>query len=291
MTGWIMATATTAVLGIGAVVGPQAVGRTLQWVQDGEREKVLQAFEVEDSLEQAVKVFAGGGTRIGVSVRDLTDEDLKTTKGASSGVVIEQVEADSAAQTAGFKTGDIVVDFDGERIRSARQLSRLVQETVPDRQVQATVVRDGQRVTLNVRPRAGGAYRFDKWDAFPKVSPPVMKRFEVLEELVGGTPRLGITTDELSSQLAEYFGTKEGVLVTSVTDSSVASKAGLKAGDVITSLNGGAVTSPADLRRRAQRLEPGDELTLTVVRDKKTLTLKGKLEPPAPRRSTVRTIL
>ncbi len=74
--------------------------------------------------------------------------------------------------------------------------------------------------------------------------------------------QLGISVDELSPQLSEYFGTKEGVLVTTVRDNSNASKAGVKAGDVITSLNGGPVTTAADLRRRAQRLEGGDEFTL-----------------------------
>jgi S1-C subfamily serine protease len=107
---------------------------------------------------------------------------------------------------------------------------------------------------------------------------------------VGGS-QLGITVDTLSPQLAEYFGTKEGVLVTSVNDNSAANKAGLKAGDVITSLNGGSVNAPADLRRRAQRLEGGDEFTLSVVRDRKPLSLKGKVEAPQPRRLMNRTIL
>ena len=66
------------------------------------------------------------------------------------------------------------------------------------------------------------------------------------ESFVGGSGQLGISVDELSPQLSEYFGTKEGVLVTTVRDNSNASRAGVKAGDVITSLNGGTV----DDRRR-----------------------------------------
>ena len=71
------------------------------------------------------------------------------------------------------------------------------------------------------------------------------------DELVGrSTNRLGISVSTLSPQLAEYFGTKEGVLVSSVTDDSAAAKAGLKAGDVITSFNGTVVNDPSDVRRR-----------------------------------------
>ena len=108
--------------------------------------------------------------------------------------------------------------------------------------------------------------------------------------LVGRSGRLGISIDSLSPQLAEYFGTKEGVLVSSVTDSSAAAKAGLKAGDVITNFNGSTINDPQDVRRRIQSLNDGDEFTLTVMRDRKPLTLKGKAESPE-RRRTSRTIL
>ena len=99
--------------------------------------------------------------------------------------------------------------------------------------------------------------------------------------------RLGITVDELSEQLAGYFGTKDGVLVTSVNNDSAAAKAGLKAGDVITALDGGTVDSPADLPAQTQRLERATEFTLDIVRDKKPMTLKGKVEAPRARRRTV----
>ena len=114
--------------------------------------------------------------------------------------------------------------------------------------------------------------------------PPRMFEFD---DLLGrSSGRLGITVDDLSSQLAEYFGAKDGVLVTSVTAGSVAAKAGLKAGDVITSVNGSDVMSPANLRRRIGRLTDSEDVTLGIVRDRKPLTLKGKLEPASRRRVT-----
>jgi serine protease Do len=102
---------------------------------------------------------------------------------------------------------------------------------------------------------------------------------------------LGLTAGDLSPQLAEYFGTKEGVLVTSVRDDSAAAKAGLKAGDVVTSVNGTAVDRPADLRREVQRLRSGDEFTLSVMRDRKAITVKGKMEDSGTRRRTFRSIV
>jgi serine protease Do len=299
MTGWIAASAATAMLGA-ATIGPGTnEQRGNAWVIEPPSVEWVQSFELADAwtpeLEQAVRVFSGSTSRIGVTIRDLSDEELKGGKG-TMGVKIDEVETDSPAAKAGFKNGDIVVEFDGERVRSTRQFTRLVQETAPGRSVQAAVQRDGQRVTLNVQPRDGGSVGyFDRLDLLSprKVPAPAVKSVDILPKMFAltGAGRLGIMVDELSTQLAEYFGTKDGVLVTTVNDNSAASKAGVRAGDVITSINGGAVNSAADLRRRAQSLEDGDEFTLNVVRDKKTMTLKGKIDLQSPRRPTGRTIL
>jgi serine protease Do len=334
MTGWIAAATTTAVLGagLGAAMGPVAPPQTWSLVQDGDKaDKADKWSKVKgdkwakdkddkwtkdqddkwfkdfpdvmvdwDEPDQAIQIFKGSGSQIGVSIRDLGDDDLKGAKTVTTGVVIDNVEADSPAQKAGFKVGDVVVEFDGERVRSTRQFIRLVQETPADRQVQAVVVRDGQRSTLSVQPRAGGAFRYmskvgnDNLLAitpkFPPIPPPAFNSDFPAMALIGGTGRLGITVDGLSSQLAEYFGTKDGVLVTTVNADSSASKAGLKAGDVITTFNGESITSAAELRRLSQRLENGTEFTVGVMRDRKPLTLKGKVETRTTR-STGRAIV
>jgi serine protease Do len=295
MTGWIVAGATAAALGV-VGAGTLVSGAHAQApVWTGQAEVRTWAPEAE----QAVRILGGSGSQIGVSIRDLNDDELKGGK-SPTGVVIEEVEADSPAQKAGFKAGDIVVEFDGDRVRSTRQFMRLVQETPAGRPVTAAVTRDGQRVTLNVMPRTGGSFKFfdgssDYSFTMPKIAPPMALDRDAFppsfESLLGASSQLGISVDELSPQLSEYFGTKEGVLVTTVRENSTASRAGVKAGDVITSLNGGTVTTAADLRRRAQRLESGDEFTLAIVRDRKPMALKGKVEPRQPRRSSTRTIV
>jgi serine protease Do len=295
MTGWLIATATTAMLGA-AAMGSAGFEQALRWNQSDEG-LLLKLPE----MEQAVRVFAGSGGQIGVTIRDLGEADLKGKAAGSSGVVIDEVETDSPASKAGFKAGDVVVEFDGERVRSTRQFTRLVLETPQGRSIATVVLRDGQRVTLNVQPREGGYRGFKYFDdvmvakPMPKTPRPPMPpaaSLDVLPKLgmaFGMAGRLGATVEDLTPQLGEYFGVKEGVLVKAVSESSVAAKAGIKAGDVITALDGGAITTAADLRRRAQRLASGDEFTLGIVRDKKTMSVKGKMEETQIRRS--RTIL
>lgn len=284
MSRWTTAGLTVAVLlglGVGAALSPVARG------QDRARARA--------DAGRAFQLIMGGGARIGVSVRDVGDDDVKRAKlQGPGGVVVEDVRSDSPAEKAGLKDGDVVIEFDGERVRSTRQFARLVQETAPDRQVQAIVVRDGQRVTLSIEPASGRGFSYfgdleglEKFRVPP--TPPVppaapappaapFPEFDIERFFGSAGGRLGVTVNELPSQLAEYFGAKDGVLVTSVSADSVAAKSGLKAGDVITAIDDTTVSSAADLRRRTQRLEDGDEFTLSIVRDKKTMTLKGKME-------------
>lgn len=253
--------------------------------------------ELRVQTPRAVEIVNGwGGSQIGVSINDINAADAKA---GQTGVVIEDVTEDSPAEEAGFRKGDVIVEFDGERVRSARQFSRLVQETVPGRTVQAVAMRDGQRTTLTVQPRERGFGNLERLRSLEDVTvmraprPPAMTvrpsipDFEVFTRIPGNT--LGMTVDELSPQLAEYFGTKDGVLVTSVTDDSVAAKAGLRAGDVVTAINGTSVERASELRQSIRRLRGGDTFTLEIVRDKKPMTIKGTIEAPRERRRAFRT--
>jgi serine protease Do/serine protease DegQ len=94
--------------------------------------------------------------------------------------------------------------------------------------------------------------------------------------------RLGVQLGELTPQLAEYFGAKDGgVLVSSINQGSPAEKAGLKAGDVITSVNGDRVRDSDDLIDELRDAE-GREVTIGILRDKKESTVTATLDQ-APR--------
>ena len=102
-------------------------------------------------------------------------------------------------------------------------------------------------------------------------------------EMLSGR-RLGVSTGELTDQLAKYFGVDDGVLVTAVTDGSAAAKAGLKGGDVITSINGHRVTSREDLVRDLRDGTSAD-MAIGIVRDKKEATVKANVPAPSRNRS------
>lgn len=229
-------------------------------------------FAVQPTAAQAQPhvVIQSGVASVGVSIRDVTSDDAAKAKMAQpSGVYVESVREGSPASRGGLQAGDIVIDFDGERVRSASHFTRLVQESVPNRQVAAVVVRGTSKQTLSVVPEASGAASFRLRNFDFNVDPDSLRR---TLPMTGGS--LGVTVSPLSAQLASYFGVKQGVLVTGVTSNSPAATAGVRAGDVITVINGQAVSSAADVTR-ALRGNRNDSIEITVTRDKKALSLKA----------------
>ncbi len=220
----------------------------------------------------------GPGSSIGVTVRDQS--------GDASGVVIESVREGTPATRAGLQKGDVVVDFDGERTRSAQQFTRLVRETAPGRSVKMTIARDGSRRTLDITPEARDSATMQQ---FPRITEDVFRAlprdFDFNFDPQGrwgenffGTPRrLGVSIVPLSDQLATYFGVKEGVLVSEVTSGTPAASAGIQAGDVITAVNGRSVMSSADLVREVREADAGSTIEVRLTRNHKEQSVKVTL--------------
>jgi serine protease Do len=239
----------------------------------------------QDRRDRTMTVLAGRGSGIGVRITDRSE----------GGVVIDDVVTDSPADKAGLKRSDVIVQFDGERVRSARQFARLVQETPSGRTVKVTITREGRQQDVQVTPderRGDVLVSGDIWsgDYFGGSMrdlgrdlgrlgdrlPPFNFNFDFDTPFMSNR-RLGVTTEELTGQLADYFGAKDGVLVTSVAADSAAARAGLKAGDVITSINGSRVGSREDLVR-GLRDATSDDVPIGIVRDKKESSVTVKIE-------------
>ncbi len=232
----------------------------------------------------AMPFMPGPDVQIGVTVRDVTPADLGG-KPVEGGAFVTSVRAGSPAADAGLKVSDVITAFDGERVRGVRELERLVEETPPGRTVDVAVTRNGQRQTLKVTPAAvepfgaGNGFPFNMDLGRLRGLRGELRR---LPELAPAPPRLGVTIQTLTPQLADYFGATSGVLVASVTDGSAASRAGLEVGDVIESAAGQDVQSRADLVRAVR--DAGTSLSLGIVRDKQQRTITVTLEAPAPAR-------
>ena len=247
---------------------------------------------LKSQLNELSAVVATDGTAwLGVTLKDVTAEkahDLKLP--GEYGALVESVDEDSPAAKAGLQKGDVIVEFAGERVRSTAQLRRLIRETPAGRTVSLQVIRDGQARTLSAKLRSRtNEFHFQvpeihipEMNINPNFVEPSFRGFGF--QFDGGRPSLGISGDELTTQLASYFGVKQGkgVLVREVVVGSAAAKAGLKAGDVIVAVDGKSVATVAELRK-ALEIKSGEEkrkLDLTVVRDHREQTVPVELERP-----------
>jgi membrane-associated protease RseP (regulator of RpoE activity) len=92
-------------------------------------------------------------------------------------------------------------------------------------------------------------------------------------------PYLGVRFEMITPELAEAekLEVEEGAILREVTPGSPADKAGLKAGDIVQAVDGEAVNADHTLRDRIMAHQPGDEVTLKILREGETLEVKATL--------------
>lgn len=227
--------------------------------------------------------FAGAAqvSFIGVNLADIDNDRAHALKLRDvHGVEITRVEDNSPAAKAGLKPGDVVLDYNGQRVEGMEQFGRFVRETPAGREVKLSISRDGNQMTV---PVTIGAHAWHSPDISGMQMPP-LKEFQfnmpdikipdmpqVFENM--RTPILGVEAEALTPQLAEFFGVKDGVLVRSVFKDSAAEKAGLKAGDVITKVEQEPVTSASELTGALRSARSKTTFPLQIVRDRREMTV------------------
>ena len=231
--------------------------------------------------------FVDGGGFLGVHGEDITNENMGRYRlNQARGVGITQVVQGSPAEKAGLRKDDVILRLDGENVTSVRKLNRLVSEIAPDHSVRITISRNGaeQELTATIGKRNNSSTARDLLGQEPRVwkwEGPLVNRNDLLENngdfsfMLSNSRRIGVSTMQLTKQLADYFGIANGrgVLVTAVTDDGPAAKAGVKAGDVITAIDGEEIDSPGDISRVINRKKEG-EVSLTVIRNKSQQTIR-----------------
>ncbi|OVE80641.1 hypothetical protein BVY04_05495 [bacterium M21] len=162
---------------------------------------------------------------LGVQLQKLSPE-LAETMGLddAKGALVAQVIEDGAAEAAGFKAGDVIIEFGGKAIDSGRKLQLIVARTAPKTEVKVIILRNGKKKKLTV----------------------VLKERDddqLASSTMGGKGELidGVEVANLTPERRQQFGLPkkvQGVLVTSVAQDGVAGKSNLVAGDVITLFDG-----------------------------------------------------
>jgi serine protease Do len=239
-------------------------------------------------------VYASGRSYLGVDIRDITQDRLGPLKlKEEHGVEITMVDRDAPAGKAGLREHDVILDFNGTVVESEEQLRRLIRETPPGRTVTLGISREGNPMKVTVQlaehSKVIGRSRMIEIPPIPPMPemPDFNNRFDVpgnIYVIRNSSAVLGVQTENLTSQLGDFFGVKngEGVLVRSVEKGSPAEKGGLKAGDVIVRIGDEKLSDRNDFSRLMRKYRTGGKLNLGIVRDKHEQTFSVEL----PQRST-----
>ena len=254
---------------------------------------------------------SGPSSYLGVDIADITADRLGTLKlKEEEGVEVTMVDQDAPAGKAGIKEHDVILSMNGTAVESKTQLQRMIHETPPGRVITLMLSRDGQPLTIKVqlgdrRSEFSSMMPKDKdkdkdeekaWNRdgdfhfeIPPVPPMPNFNFDVPNisvVVVQSSARSGLMVENLTPQLREYFGARngDGVLVRSVEKGGRADKAGLRAGDVITRVGDQPVHDTSDFTHALHSHSAGS-VSVGLIRDKKeqtlTLTLPERKESGA----------
>jgi S1-C subfamily serine protease len=204
-------------------------------------------------MAQLIKYGKVQRGRLGIMVQDLTPDVAKAMKtGSDEGAIVTQVAPDSAAEKAGVRAGDVIVELDGLPVRSASDLRNRVGLMRVGQDVELKLVRDGERKTVRAQ----------------------VSKAEEPESIAGGegggeseaVPQLdGAMFRNIEPGMPE-FGRAEGVLVVQSAHGSPAWRHGLRDGDIVTAVNREKVKSLAEFRAALAKSK-GGIITMNLLRD------------------------
>jgi serine protease Do len=202
------------------------------------------AKEMFEQLKTKGRVTRGW---LGVTVQEVTPEISENLKlSEMRGALVGDVLKGEPAEKAGIKTGDIIMEIDGKKIRDTHELLRIVASLPLSKTVDLKVIRNGKEMILPIKI----GERKDQKE---------------LAQIVQPSDQLGMTVQEITPELSQYFGLSEtgGVVITQVKEESPADDAGLKTQDIILQINKVKISSLKDYRMEISK--SGREETLLIL--------------------------
>jgi len=199
---------------------------------------------------------------LGVTAQPVTRE-LQKALGLKNnlGALVSAVEPGSSAANAGVKSGDVIIKYNGKKIKNLLHLRSLVKGTEINKEVEMTVLRDGRELILNTAIlEAKKIEAKSKNDLFRN---------------------LGLVVKNLNSRLSLKLGydDEKGVIITNVQKGSPASKAGLTKGDLIVEVQHKPVANIDELYQAILKIQNEEDVLMFIKRSGKSskfIVLKPK---------------
>jgi len=204
------------------------------------------AKSVMPQLKERGKVVRGW---LGVSIQEVTQEikeqfGLKTEEGA----LIGEVTKGSPADKGGLKRGDVIINFDGKKVKAMSILPAMVAETPVGKEVEILIIRKGKEKRLTI----------------------TIGELEEDTRVAATTPKIeesfGLSVQELTPEIAESLSLKgeKGVVISGIENGSPASDAGLQRGDLIQEIEHEPVENLSDYKRIMEESSSKKQILIVI---------------------------
>ena len=260
---------------------PPPVPATVRPDSDADLDAQLEA--ARKRLEQAAHEVARLSSQLSGTVIDrvmpyvepghaIIGVQLEPAAGAA-GARVREVSPGGPAADAGIHVGDLIVAVNGTELKDnepARQVVRIMRDVKPDAKVSVRVSRDGKTRDFTVTARPGPTV-LATVQGLPDLA---FGPFPELQGFMFHGPLMDMELATLTPHLGSYFGTKKGVLVVRAPADGALK---LEDGDVILAIDGRQPASGSHATRILSSYQPGEKLTLRIIRQHKTLEVDATL--------------
>jgi len=220
------------------------------------------AMDVVAQLKEKGKVARGW---LGILIQDVNRE-LAESFGMDDprGAVVLQVVADSPAEKAGFKVGDVVVEFNGKKIIRSSDLPLAVGQAPIDVKAKVKLIREGKTKTLSVL-----IAELPAEDVLAESGPAAAPK--------GKESRLGLVVEDLTAEQRQRLELGDRGIVVREVLKGPAQEAGIRRGDVILMLNSQDVKSIKGFKKIVNELKKGKSTPVLVQRGNAPVFLPLKI--------------
>jgi len=208
---------------------------------------------VRATAEAIIKDGAVHHGYLGISMNDVTPDNSNFFNlPDATGAIVSNVSPDSPAGRGGLKSGDVLRELNGSKIRNGSQLQVAVSQTAPGSEIKLGILRDGKPETLTVKV---GEFKGEK---------------QVAEKEGDGSQqhgKLGVALGDLTPEMRQQLNIPsnvQGAAVASVRPASPAEDAGLAPGDVIQEVNRKTVKNAQEFANDVHAVPAGKDILLLV---------------------------
>lgn len=163
------------------------------------------------------------------------------------GALVTRVLPDMAADKAGIKVGDVVVEVDGKAVRKAQDLPFYIGQMPAGKEVDLTIIRNGEEETIEVTLSDASGQLVSNGGS-------------------SGKQELGLAVTALTPDLKEATGIDKGVIIREVERDSPAARAGLRQGDIIQKLHRTTIRNIQDFQSAVSSLPDEGKVAVLIVR-------------------------